>query len=52
MKFSVIIPFINSGKTLTKCLQSVVAQNNKNVEVILVDNGSNDNSLEIINLSF
>lgn len=49
MKFSVIIPFLNSATTLERCLQSVVEQKHENVEVILIDNGSTDNSLEIIN---
>ncbi len=48
MKFSIIIPFLNSEKTLHKCLQSVVEQNYNNIEVILIDNGSTDNSLNII----
>lgn len=48
MKFSIIIPFLNSEKTLHKCLQSIVEQDYNNIEVILIDNGSTDNSLHII----
>lgn len=49
MKFSIIIPFLNSEKTLRKCLQSIVDQKYNNIEVILIDNGSTDNSLKVIN---
>ncbi len=48
MKFSIIIPFLNSEKTLYKCLQSIVEQKYNNIEVLLIDNGSTDNSLNII----
>lgn len=44
---SVIIPIYNSEKTLFKCVQSVISQTVKNLEIILVDDGSDDNSLSI-----
>ena len=47
-KFSIIIPFFNSGKTLEKCLNSIVSQNYDNIEVVMIDNGSTDNSKEIV----
>lgn len=39
---SVIIPFFNSENTLGKCIESVLNQTYKNIEVILIDNGSQD----------
>ena len=44
---SVIIPVYNTAKHLEKCLDSIVSQTYKNLEIILVDDGSTDNSAEI-----
>ncbi|MDD3013606.1 MAG: glycosyltransferase [Candidatus Gastranaerophilales bacterium] len=44
---SIIIPVYNVEKYLTACLESVVNQDYKNVEVILVNDGSSDGSPEI-----
>jgi glycosyltransferase involved in cell wall biosynthesis len=44
---SVIIPTKNSSKTLMQCLESVKNQDYKNIEIIMVDNHSTDNTLEI-----
>ena len=44
---SVIIPVYNVEQYLSKCLDSVVNQTYKNLEVILVDDGSTDNSGKI-----
>lgn len=48
IKFSIIIPFYNSEDTLEKCLDSVVYQEYKNLEIIFIDNGSTDNSRNIV----
>ena len=44
---SVIIPTKNSGKTLLQCLDSIKNQNYENIEIIVVDNYSTDNTLQI-----
>lgn len=44
---SIIIPVYNSEQTLSKCLDSVLASTYKNIEVLLLDDGSKDNSLSI-----
>lgn len=46
---SVVIPIYNAEKFLEKCVNSVLNQSYKNIEVILVDDGSKDSSLEICN---
>ena len=48
-KVSVIVPIYNAAPYLTKCLDSIVNQTYKNLEIILVNDGSTDNSAEIIN---
>lgn len=44
---SVVIPFFNSEKYISRCIQSVLEQKYKNFELILIDDGSTDKS-EII----
>ncbi|MFT8532036.1 glycosyltransferase family 2 protein [Bifidobacterium aquikefiri] len=44
---SIIIPIYNSEKFINRCLNSVTKQTHKNLEIILVDDGSPDNSPEI-----
>lgn len=46
-KVSVIVPVHNAGKTLNYCVDSIVNQTYKNLEIILVENGSSDNSLDL-----
>ncbi len=47
MKISVIIPVYNAEKYISKCIDSVLAQSYEDWQMILVDDGSKDNSLEI-----
>lgn len=44
---SVIIPVFNGGRFLNQAIESVLNQTYKNFEIIVVDDGSNDNSAEI-----
>ncbi len=48
MKFSIIIPVYNVEKYISKCLESVVNQTYKNFEAIIINDGTLDNSQEII----
>ena len=48
MKVSVIIPVYNAERFLRPCLDSVYAQTLRDFEVILINDGSADSSLEII----
>lgn len=47
MTISVIIPVYNTAKYLKKCIESVLNQTYKDFEIILVNDASTDNSLEI-----
>lgn len=47
-KVSVIIPVYNREKFLGRCLESVINQSLKDIEIICVDDGSTDKSLEIL----
>ena len=44
---SIIVPVYNVEKYLKKCVQSIINQTYKNLEIILVDDGSSDNSGKI-----
>ncbi|HNW26532.1 MAG TPA: glycosyltransferase [Candidatus Gastranaerophilaceae bacterium] len=46
---SIIIPVFNSEKHLVQCLESVINQTLTDIEIICVNDGSKDNSLEILN---
>lgn len=48
-KVSVIIPVYNSAAYLPACVASIMNQTYKNLEILLIDDGSVDNSLQICN---
>ena len=47
-KLSLIIPVFNASKTLALCLESCVEQTYANFEIIVIDGGSTDGSVDII----
>ena len=47
MKLSVIVPVYNAEKTLSKAIDSILSQTETEIELILVDDGSSDESLAI-----
>ncbi|MGI0011392.1 MAG: glycosyltransferase [Nitrosopumilaceae archaeon] len=49
MKVSIIIPVYDAAKYLNECVNSALAQTYSDLEIIAVDDGSKDNSLEILN---
>jgi lipopolysaccharide biosynthesis glycosyltransferase len=48
LKISIIIPVYNASKYLIRCLNSVIHQTLKEIEIICIDDGSTDNSLSIL----
>ncbi len=42
MKYSVIIPAYNSEKTIKRCIESITLQNRPDVEIIIINDGSTD----------
>jgi len=49
LKISVIIPVYNVEKYLPECLDSIIKQTFKDIEIICIDDGSTDGSLNILN---
>lgn len=47
-KVSIIIPVYNAEKTIEKCISSILKQTYKDYELLLIDDGSTDNSLKVI----
>lgn len=47
-EISIIIPVYNPGKFINKCLNSIIHQTFKNIEILCIDDGSTDNSLNIL----
>lgn len=52
MKISIIISFFNEEKYINDCIKSLLLQSYKDIEIILVDDGSTDNSSKIVNDNF
>lgn len=49
IKYSVIIPVYNAEKTLMRCVDSILDQKYNDMELILVNDGSTDHSIDICN---
>ena len=47
IKVSVIVPVYNAEKYIKRCLDSILAQSYRYFEVLLIDDGSTDNSGKI-----
>lgn len=45
---SIIIPAYNVGKYIVKCLTSIISQTYSNIEIIVVNDGSSDNTKELV----
>ena len=48
MKVSVIVPVYNGEKYLSRCIDSILGQTLRDIEIILIDDGSKDNSGQIM----
>lgn len=46
---SIIVPVYNAEKYLDRCLKSIINQSLKDIEIILINDGSIDRSIEICN---
>ena len=47
-KVSLVVPIYNSSKYLNKCIDSLVNQTLKDIEIILINDGSTDDSEKLI----
>jgi len=50
MKVSFVIPAYNAAKTICRCLESVIAQTDDDWEAVIVNDGSQDNTYELLQL--
>ena len=48
MLISIIIPVFNIDKYIEQCLESAINQTLKDIEIICINDGSTDNSLNIL----
>ncbi|EGQ3908401.1 CDP-glycerol:glycerophosphate glycerophosphotransferase [Staphylococcus pseudintermedius] len=51
MKLSIIIPFYNESDHITDCINAIKKQRNQNFELILINDGSTDNSETLLNMA-
>ena len=45
---SIIVPIYNAEKFIKKCVDSLLNQTKKEIEIILINDGSTDNTLKIL----
>ena len=48
VKISIIVPVYNVSTYLPQCIESIINQTYRNLDIICIDDGSNDNSGEIL----
>ena len=48
VKFSIVIPSFNQGRFLARALDSIITQNYPDIEIIIIDAESNDETLSVI----
>ena len=46
---SIIVPMFNMERTIEKCLNSITQQSYKNIEIVVINDGSTDRSEKIVN---
>ena len=49
VEISVVVPVYNVEEYLSECLDSVIGQSFEDIEIICIDDGSTDSSLDILN---
>lgn len=49
MKITIIVPVYNTGRYLRQCLESILQQTHKDLQIICINDGSEDNSKQILN---
>ncbi|MBR3602891.1 MAG: glycosyltransferase family 2 protein, partial [Lachnospiraceae bacterium] len=49
-KISIIVPIYNAQKTIARCIESILNQDYKNFELLLIDDGSKDDSGSICDI--
>lgn len=47
-KISVVVPSLNQGEYLEQCIESILSQQYSNLELFVIDGGSNDNSVDVL----
>lgn len=52
IKYSVVIPLYNKAHTIVRTINSVLSQVYTNFEIIIIDDGSTDDSIDLINKNF
>tara|TARA_B100001287_G_scaffold174368_1_gene146937 strand:- start:4913 stop:5665 length:753 start_codon:yes stop_codon:yes gene_type:complete len=52
IKISIIVATFNSSSTICDCIESIITQNYSNIEIIVIDGKSNDNTIELLNRNY